>query len=82
MTCPRCGSNNVSVQMVSDVQLKQKHHSLIWWLLIGWWYVVLKWCIFPLFALIVKIFAPKKQEIRQNNYSMCVCQNCGYNWKA
>ena len=35
MKCPKCGSENVNVQMVTDTKLKNKHHSLIYWLFIG-----------------------------------------------
>ena len=82
MTCPKCGSSNISVQMMSDIQLKRKHHNILWWLFIGWWFTIIKWIFFPFFALFVKIFAPKKQKIEQKNYSVCVCQNCGNNWKV
>lgn len=82
MMCPKCGSNNVSVQMVSDFKLKTKHHSIIWWICIGWWWTFIKWiCLFPL-ALIQKLFGSKKQTLKQKNYSMCVCQNCGHSWRA
>ncbi len=27
MKCPKCASENVNVQMVSESQLKNKHHS-------------------------------------------------------
>lgn len=36
MNCPKCGSENVNVQVVNEVELKNKHHSVIWWICIGW----------------------------------------------
>ena len=30
MNCPKCGSENVNVQMVSESQLKTKHHSFLY----------------------------------------------------
>jgi hypothetical protein len=36
MNCPKCGSEKVNVQMVSESKLKDKHHSIAYWLLIGW----------------------------------------------
>ena len=82
MQCPNCGSENVSVQMVTETQLVDKHHGIIWWICIGWWWIFIKWLVFTLPALIVKIFAPKKQKLKQKQKSVCVCQNCGYHWEA
>jgi transcription elongation factor Elf1 len=82
MKCPKCGSENVSVQMVTETQLVDKHHGIIWWICIGWWWIFIKWLVFTLPALIVKIFAPKKQKLKQKQKSVCVCQNCGYHWEA
>lgn len=81
MTCPKCGSSNVSVQAINETQLKNKHHGFLWWLCIGWWWVALKWLMFPLFALLVKIFAPKRQKIKNKHVTMCCCQSCGHSWQ-
>ncbi len=82
MKCPKCGSTNVNVQMVTETQLKTKHKGLLWWLCIGWLWVPIKWFFFTIPALIVKIFAPKKYKLKTMHSSMCVCQNCGYHWNA
>ena len=82
MTCPKCGSSNVNVQMVTDTQLKNKHHGIIWWLLIGWWWVPIKWFFLTIPALLVKIFIPKRQRIKQIHRAVCVCQQCGHTWDA
>jgi hypothetical protein len=42
----------------------------------------IKWCFFFFPALIVKIFAPKRQKLKQTHRSVCVCQNCGNHWNA
>lgn len=81
MTCPKCGSNNVSVQMMSDVKLKDKHHGIIWWMLVGWWWILIKWIFFTVPALIIAIFGHKKQKVVTKNYTMCICQDCGNSWK-
>lgn len=81
MICPKCGSENVNVQVVTETQLKNKHHSLFWWIFIGWWWIPVKWLFFTFFALIA-LFLPKRQKLKQKHVSMCVCQNCGNNWKA
>lgn len=82
MVCPKCGSQNVSVQMVTDTKLVNKHHGIIWWIFVGWWWLFIKWLVFTIPALIIKIFAPKKQKLKQKHHAECVCQSCGYHWKA
>lgn len=82
MTCPKCGSNSVNVQVVTETQLKNKHHSFLWWFFIGWYWVPIKWILLFFPALLAKIFLPKRQTLKQKHLSMCVCQNCGHQWKA
>lgn len=82
LICPRCGSTNINVQMVSETNLKTKRHSIFWWLLIGWWWIPFKWIVFTIPALFIKIFAPKKYKTTTTHRSMVVCQNCGNNWQA
>ena len=82
MICPKCGSSNVNVQMVSESQLNAKRKGPIYWIFVGWWWVPIKWMCFFLPALIVKIFKPKQQKIKTTHKSMFVCQNCGNHWEA
>lgn len=82
MMCPKCKSENVTVQIVNEVELKTKHHGLIYWLLIGWWWGMIKWCFFTLPALIFAIFVPKKKKVVNKQKTMCICQGCGHSWKA
>ena len=42
MTCPKCGSTNVNAQMVSETQIKPKHHGILWWVFFGWYWVPIK----------------------------------------
>lgn len=80
MTCPRCNSNNVSIQTVIDSKLKNKHHGLLWWLFVGWWWLFIKWFFLTIPAILAKLFIPKKQRIKQTQRNVCVCQDCGYTW--
>lgn len=80
MTCPKCGGNNVSIQAVMDTKMVNKHHGVIWWLCIGWWWVPTKWFVFTIPALLAAIFIPKKQKLKQKSRNVCVCQNCGHRW--
>lgn len=82
MKCPKCESENVNVQVVNEVKLKKAHHSVIWWLLLGWYWVPLKWLFLTIPALIVKIFGHKKQKVVNKTTNKAVCQNCGYTWEV
>jgi len=78
MICPKCGSNSVNVQAVSNVHTKRK--GILWWLFIGWWWVPIKWFCFFWLALLAKIFGSKK--IKTDIEAYAVCQNCGYKWRT
>lgn len=80
MVCPKCGSENVNVQVVNEIELKNKHHGVLWWLFVGCWWVPIKWIFLAIPALIVKIFRPKRQKVKQTQKSVCVCQSCGNRW--
>ncbi len=80
MKCKKCGSENVNVQVVTETKLKTKHHGIIYWLLIGWWLKPILWFFLTIPMLIIAIFRPKKQKLKQKQKSMSVCQSCGYKW--
>lgn len=82
MTCPKCKSENVNAQMVTDTQLKQKRHGVIYWIFIGWWLQPILWLVFFFPKLFIAIFAPKKYKLKQQHKAMWVCQNCGHTWEA
>lgn len=81
MVCPKCKSENVNTQVINEVEIKNKHHGIFWWLLIGWWWIPIKWLVFTIPALIIKIFGGKKQKAVNKQKTVCVCQNCGYRWE-
>ncbi len=80
MTCPKCGCENVSTSVVQNTQLVNKHHGILWWLCVGWWWLPIKWLCFTLPALLVKIFIPRRQKVKQTTRTVCVCQQCGNTW--
>lgn len=82
MKCPKCGSENVNVQMVSETKLKNKHHSILYWIVIGWWLHPLMWLFATVPMIIIKIFKPKNYKTKTIHKSMCVCQDCGNSWNA
>lgn len=90
MKCPKCGSRDVNAQVVNetDTYIVRKHHGILWWIFIGWWWLPLKWAlqfiVFNIFAVIYWLLkTPKyKQVTRHQKVSMWVCQDCGYTWEA
>jgi len=82
MTCPNCGSQNVSIQTVSETKIKTKHHGCLYWGLIGWWLKPLLWIFLTLPMLIIAIFRPKKYKAKTVLKKIAVCQNCGKSWNA
>lgn len=82
LVCPKCGSTDVNVQVINEIQLTQKHKGVLWWIFIGSWWVIFKWAFFTLPALIVKIFSPKKYKTKNVQKSMAVCQHCGKTWRV
>lgn len=79
MKCPNCGGENVTVNVVTDIEGKKKHHSVVWWLLFGWYWVPFKWFFLTLPALIFKIFR-KRKKIVTTQRTVCCCQSCGHTW--
>ena len=81
MKCIKCGSENVSIQVVNEQKLVTKHHGIIWWLCIGWWWVFVKWLFLTIPALIFTIFVGKRKKIKNIQRKMAVCQQCSHSWK-
>ena len=80
MRCLRCGSHNVSIQVVNQVELKNAHHGCFWWVFVGWWWIPVKWLFLTVPALLAKIFIPHKQRAVNHTKKKAVCQNCGHIW--
>lgn len=49
---------------------------------IGWWWLVIKWVVFTLPALLVAIFKPKRRQVKQKHRTKMVCDDCGHTWNA
>ena len=82
MVCPKCKSEQVTVQMVSETNLKKKHHGVAYWLFFGWMLDMVLWIVLTLPMLIITIFKPRKYKTTTKHKSMCVCQACGHHWAA
>ena len=80
MKCSKCGSENISIQVVNESHLVTKHHGIIWWLCIGWWWIFIKWFVLTIPALLAAIFIGKRKKIKNVTKKIKVCQNCGHTW--
>jgi len=78
MTCPKCQSNNVSIQTVSITKSKGK--GCFYWIFIGWWLEFFMWLFLTLPMLFFKLFGGGK-KVKTKVKKIAVCQNCGHNWK-
>lgn len=78
MKCPKCKSENVNIQAITEI--KNKHHSILYWLFIGWWLEAIMWIFLTLPWLIFKILKPNK--VTSKTHTKAICQNCGYDWKV
>lgn len=81
MICPKCGSNNVNVQMVTETILKNKGKGCLYWIFIGWWLEILLWIFLMIPRLLIALFMPKNKKIINKHKSIAVCQNCGKSWE-
>lgn len=82
MNCQKCGSEDVTVQMVSETKIKKKRRGIIYWLCFGWLFEMMMWLFLTLPMLIIKIFKPRKYKSKTVHKTMCVCQACGHSWTA
>ena len=82
MNCPKCGSNNVNIQVINEVKLVTKHHGIIWWIFVSWWWIPIKWLVLTVPALFATIFIGKRKKAKNIRKKLYVCQNCGNTWKV
>ena len=79
MTCPKCGSENVDVQLVQETtgkttktksktkSVSQKGHGCLWWICIGWWWWMIDmlfWCVAFIPRLIIQSLKGRKDKTR------------------
>lgn len=77
MTCSKCGSQNVNVQMVqTGGKTRMRKRGILWTL--GRWCLIL--CTCGLWLLVGR--SKGKANTKFQNKSMAVCQSCGHNWPA
>lgn len=73
MICPKCKSENVTVQAVTDV--KTKHRGCLGWFM----WILLAVCTLGL-ILIIPLITNSKTKSR--THTEAVCQDCGNRWRV
>jgi len=71
MICPKCGSENVNVQMVTDIKTKRRG-CFAWFL-----WILLAVCTLGI-VLIIPLLTNSKISSKQRK--VMLCQNCGNSW--
>lgn len=79
MICPRCGSNNVNVNVINEVYQKPQH-GVLWWIFIGWWWRILWFIFFGMWYILWRALRGGKKTVNVQR-TMCVCQTCGHSWE-
>lgn len=82
MKCPKCGSENVKIEIVTEQKFKTKKKGLLYWVTIGWFVEPLLWLFLTLPKLVYELFKPKRYKVKTTTKKMAVCQNCGKTWKV
>ena len=77
MVCPKCNSENISIQAVGITRTKS--HSIWWWLFVSWW-IWIFWILFFIPMLIIRLIRGRKVDTVV--HSEAVCQQCGNRWKV
>ena len=80
MVCKKCGSQNVTVQVVTETKVKEKKHGFFWWICVGWWLIPIKWLVFTLPAILGKLFGKSKYKVTTKTRKIAVCNDCGKSW--
>ena len=82
MKCPKCKSEDVKVQIVSEEVVRTYKHSLFYRLLIGWGLKPIIWiCTLP-FRMIGMLLPSFGKYSNTEHKTMAVCQHCGHTWKV
>ena len=78
MVCSKCGSSHVVVS-ASATEKSKARHSVVYWLLVGWWLHPILWVVFTLPMLIWRLINPNKKT-KTVITTTAVCQACGNTW--
>ena len=80
MICPKCGSENVTLNLINEVKEKPEH-GVLWWIFIGWWWRILWFIFFGWWYMIYRAVKGSKKTVNVQK-TITLCQNCGHKWKV
>ncbi|MBP1561306.1 MAG: hypothetical protein J6C96_08710 [Oscillospiraceae bacterium] len=76
MRCMRCGSENVTIQAVTETKSKTKHRGCLGWAM----WLLLAACTCGL-ILIIPAITNSRTKTKTRTHSEAVCQCCGHRWR-
>lgn len=81
LRCPKCGSPNTNVQIVTTQRIRRKYRNIIMWILFWWWIELALWIFaFPL-RFLMMLFRGKRYRITTRSTKHGVCQTCASSWR-
>jgi hypothetical protein len=81
MQCPKCKSENVKVNVITEQTMKKKGKSFLYWITVGWLIEPTLWLLLTVPKLIYELFKPSRYKMKSKTQKLGVCQNCGHSWK-
>lgn len=82
MICPKCKSENVKIQIVSEEVVRVYKHGLIYKLFVGWWIWIFRSIFKLLFMPFSGLFSRTEKYSNTEHKTMAICQNCGRTWRV
>lgn len=76
MKCPRCGSEYVTVQAITETTTKTKHRGCLGWAM----WIFLAICTCGL-ILIIPAVTNSRTKTKTKTHTEAICQSCGNRWR-
>jgi transcription elongation factor Elf1 len=80
ITCPRCGSHNVTVT-TSATEKAMARHGVVYWVFVGWWLQPLLWLFFTFPMIVYRLIFPNRRT-KTVKHTYATCQSCGHAWEV
>lgn len=77
MTCPKCGSEHVTVQAITETKTKTKYRGCLSWAM--WILLAVLTCGL---ILIIPAVTNSRTKTKNKTHTEAVCQCCGHRWRV
>lgn len=77
MICPKCGSEYVTVQAITETETKTKHRGCLGWAM----WILLAVCTCGL-ILIIPAVTNSRTKTKTRTHTEAICQSCGNRWRV